>query len=72
MSVVARFSGVEPAGGPVMTAFYLFRAPAEYCIVTCSMAVVAFLGCCRAVTLRVFVATFHALGVVHGDSILMH
>ena len=36
------------------------------------MAVVASLAFCRAVVLRVLVSTFHALGIVYGNSILMY
>ena len=72
MSAAAGFPVAGPTGGPVMTVFSLFRVPAEFCIMTCSMTVVAFLACYRAVDFRVFVSAFHALGVVYGDSILMH
>ena len=71
MSVVAGFSVAEPAGGPVMIVFPLFRVPGKGCVMSCSMTVIALLSCCRAVASGLFVTAFHALCVVYGDSILM-
>ena len=57
---------------PVPWVFGVSWVPEESCIMACSMAVVTFLACCRAVALRVFLSTFQALGIVCSDSVLVY
>ena len=67
LTVVLVFVGVSvvgPAVGPEMIVFCLSWVPAECCVMSCSMTVVAFFACCRAFVPRVFVSAFSALGVV--------
>ena len=64
VSAVVGVSLVGPAVGPEMIAFCLSWVPAECCVVSCSMAVVAFFASCWAFVLRVSVSPFGALGVV--------
>ena len=66
-AVVLAVVGVSVAGPavhPEMIVFCLSRAPAECCIMSCSMAVLALFACCRAFVPRVFVSALSALGVV--------
>ena len=70
--VIVGVSVAGPAVGPEMVVFCLSWVPAECCVVSCSMAVVALFACCRAFVLRVFVSALSALGLVKCDSILMN
>ena len=69
---VAAGSSLAGPSVPVPGVFSVSLVAAESCIMACTMAVVTFLACCRAVASRVFVSTFHVLGFVCSDSAPMY